>query len=228
MHCAGTATLAPGSSGGFAKYPLNNNFSKISPMRELWLARNTVIEMVKDRDYNTSVQPLSYGEFTVQYPSVQSNPSSLNFIATKDSPIAVHFTREDKLSKKGLESLVHEYGAQGVSSVILITFSKLNPACRALLKGIKLSFEHFMVEELQFNPTKHVLVPRHRIMTQTESQALVKSLRCEKSNLPTILTTDVISRYFGAQCGDVVEIVRNSQTTGTALYYRVVREPSVK
>lgn len=197
-------------------------------MRELWLARNTVIEMVKDRGYSTAMHPLAYSEFVQQYPSVQSNPSSLNFVATKDSPIAVHFTSEDKLSKKVLESLVHEYGAQGVSSVILVTFSKLNPACKALLKGIKLNFEHFMVEELQFNPTKHVLVPKHRIMAQQESQELIKSLRCEKSNLPTILTTDVISRYLGAQSGDVVEIVRNSQTTGTALYYRVVREPVVK
>lgn len=197
-------------------------------MRELWLARNTAIEMVKDREYTTSMHPLSYSEFVLQYPSAQSNPSSLNFIATKDSPIAIHFTSEDKLSKKALESLVHEYEAQGVSSVILVTFSKLNPACKALLKGIKLNFEHFMVEELQFNPTKHVLVPKHRIMSQSESQELVKKLRCEKSNLPTILTTDIISRYLGAQSGDLVEIVRSSQTTGTALYYRVVREPVVK
>lgn len=202
-------------------------------MRELWLARNTTIEMLTERGYSTSNTVLNYASFISQYPGVQSNPGCLNFVASSNTnatsvTVAIHFTSEDKLAKKSLESLANEYGAQGVTSVILITPNKLNPACKALLKNIKLSFEHFLVEELQFNITKHCLVPKHRIMAEIEECEVLKTLRCEKANLPTILTTDPVSRFFGAKVGSVFEIVRSSQTTGTAIYYRAVREPGLK
>jgi len=212
-------------------------------MRELWLARNTAVEMVEERGYSSTQKTLTYNDFMSKYPMAQSNPSCLNFIVSKTaakSPLAldstgnctvslaVHFTSEDKLSKKGLETLVNEYSSQNTTCVILITFNKLNPACKALLKTVKLNFQHFMIEELQFNVTKHILVPKHRIMAEKDENELLSRLKCSKSNLPTILTTDVVARFYGAEVGQVMEITRPSQTTGTALYYRVVRQPSLK
>lgn len=197
-------------------------------MRELWLARNTIIEMMADRGYKSSNAILNYTAFLSQFPGAQGNPNSLNFIVTGEQSIAIHFTSEDKLSKKSLDALASSYSLQGVESVVLVTFNKLNPACKALIKSIKMTFEHFLVEELQFNITKHVLVPKHRIMAVEEQETFLKAMKCEKSNLPTILTSDPVSRYFGAKIGEVFEITRNSQTTGTATYYRAVRTPGLK
>lgn len=198
-------------------------------MRELWLARNTLIEMISDRGYNTSNAILNYASFISLYPNAQSNPSVLNFIASKDNnSLAIHFTSEEKLAKKNLEMLSNEYSAQGVETVVLVTFNKLNPACKALLKSIKLMVEHFLIEELQFNITKHVLVPKHRIMSQAEVDKLLIDIKCQKSNLPTILTTDPVARYFGAKVDEVIEITRPSQTAGISIYYRAVREPGLK
>ena len=197
-------------------------------MIELWKARNTVVEMLRDRGYSSSNIEMDYGTFLAHFPNAQSDPTSLNFVATKEQSVAIHFTIEDKISKKNLDSLASNYSLQGVESVILITFNKLNPACKALLKSIKMSFEHFLVEELQFNITKHCLVPKHRIMTPEEQDAFLRQMKCEKANLPSILTIDPVARYFGAKVGDVFEITRNSQTTGIALYYRAVRYPGLK
>jgi DNA-directed RNA polymerase I, II, and III subunit RPABC1 len=197
-------------------------------MRELWLARNTIIEMMQDRGYSSSNTLLNYTSFIAQYPGVQSNPNLLNFIVSKEHSVAIHFTNEDKLAKKSLDALASSYSLQGVESVVLITFNKLNPACKALLKSIKMVFEHFLVEELQFNITKHCLVPRHRVMTENQLENLLSEMKCEKSNLPTILTVDPVCRYFGAKIGNVFEITRNSQTTGTAIYYRAVKSPGLK
>lgn len=197
-------------------------------MRELWLARNTVLEMLGERGYATFNTPLDYASFVSLFPNAESNPTTLNFICSKIQPLAVHFIGEDKLSKKSLEVLTNEYTAQGINDVILITSSKLNPACKVLLKSIKLNLEHFLIEELQFNITRHHLVPRHRMMGTEEQKELLKKLKCEVTNLPTILTTDPVCRFFGAKAGDIFEITRNSQTAGTALYYRAVREPGLK
>lgn len=197
-------------------------------MKELCLTRNTVIEMVLERGYTTSNKIMDYATFITEYPSVASNPSVLNFICMKDQPLAVHFTTEDKLSKKSLEGLSTDYSAQGITDVILITTTKLNPACKVLLKTIKLNVEHFLVDELQFNVTKHNIVPKHKLMTIDEQKDLLKKLKCGIENLPEILTTDPVARFFGAKVGDVFEIRRPSQTAGHALYYRAVREPTLK
>lgn len=194
-------------------------------MRELWLSRNTVIEIAILRGYTTSQQPLAYPEFTARYPGAANNPSLLNFVAAKgDQSLAVHFTTEDKLPKATLEKIIGDYISQNVQALILITPGKLNPACKAFLKTVKLCVEHFLVEELMFNVTKHQLVPAHRILGEEETAAVLKNLKIDRSNMPAILTTDIVCRYIGGKAGDILEITRDSLTAGKSIYYRAVKE----
>lgn len=200
-------------------------------MKELWKARSTILDLIEDRGFTTILRRMDFNEFMNNYGTSNTNTAILNFIAThkeNNRTIAVHFTNDDKLSKKGLESLVTEYTAQNVSTVILVTFEKLNPACKSLLKTCKIPFEHFMLEELLFNPSKHELVPKHRILSADECEALLQKLKSTKQNIPVILTTDPMARYYGAVDGDVFEIIRKSETAGISYYYRVVRTPLIK
>lgn len=207
-----------------------NNQEKGASIRELWLARNVVVDILAHRGFTTSQKSLSYNEFTAQYPSACSSPSLLNFTATRDNAgaenavLSIHFTADEKLPKASLEALVGGYIGQGVSNVMLITPSKLNPACKAFLKGAKLVVEHFLLEELQFNVLKHELVPPHRILSAEEAKSVLKRLRAEIGNLPVLLTTDIVNRYIGGNVGDIVEITRNSLTAGKSIYYRAVKE----
>lgn len=195
---------------------------------EYWLARNTLIEMLTARGFSTPQLVPDYASFLAQFSGFEANPSLLNFVCSRESPLAVHFTIESSLAKRSLEALANEYSAQGIDAVVLVTPSKLNPACKSFIKSIKMAFEHFLIEELQFNITKHCLVPAHRLMQPKEEAEFLEKLRCKKENIPTILTTDPVARFFGAKVGEIFEITRKSQTTGTALYYRVVREPGLK
>lgn len=193
-------------------------------MRELWLARNTVIEILEKREYLTAQKTMNYTEFTAQYTAAASTPSTLNFVVTKNSPLAIHFTTDEKLPKASLETILGSYSGQDVLHIILITPSKLNPSCKALLKGSSVRVEHFLLQELQFNVLKHELVPPHRILESKETTELLKRLRTDTNSLPAILTTDIICRYIGGNVGDVIEIMRNSLTTGKSIYYRTVKD----
>jgi DNA-directed RNA polymerase subunit H (RpoH/RPB5) len=51
--------------------------------------------------------------------------------------------------------------------------------------------------------------------------------RLERSDLPVILTTDPPIVWNRGREGQVVEITRDSQTSGTALYYRRVERSAV-
>jgi DNA-directed RNA polymerase subunit H len=68
----------------------------------------------------------------------------------------------------------------------------------------------------------HVLVPKARILSDDEVQALLEKYHVKKENLPKILIDDPVVKELGAKKGDVIEFERNSPIAGKTLYYRLV------
>ncbi len=68
----------------------------------------------------------------------------------------------------------------------------------------------------------HVLVPKARILSDDEVQAVLDKYRVKKENLPKILEGDPVVKELGAKKGDVIEFERNSPIAGKTLYYRLV------
>lgn len=88
--------------------------------------------------------------------------------------------------------------------------------------------QHYLDQELKFNPLNHILVPKHRILTQEEFDAL----NFRKDKLPHISALDPIAKRLGARIDDVIEISRKSLISKTTviteeeLSYRVVKAPA--
>ncbi|AFM98620.1 DNA-directed RNA polymerase subunit Rpb5 [Encephalitozoon hellem ATCC 50504] len=197
-----------------------------SELRALCLSRNTTIEMVKDRGYTTTqeVQPLE--SFREKYPFALTKRSSLNFVCVDvDRPVAIHFGDDEKMGKKSFEGLLSQYEKDNIFHLILILPQMPSPAVMSMIAlNAKFNVEIFLVEEMMFNKTKHSWVPPHRILSREERENVFKSLKLGPGDLPRILRSDVIARYYGARQGDVVEIVRRSRTAGESIYYRIVVE----
>jgi DNA-directed RNA polymerase subunit H (RpoH/RPB5) len=80
----------------------------------------------------------------------------------------------------------------------------------------------FLGKELMYNPNKHSLVPKHEKMNEEEIKILMNELHIkQKTQLPFIQKTDIISRWLGLKQGDIVRITRHSETSGEYFYYRV-------
>ena len=78
------------------------------------------------------------------------------------------------------------------------------------------------LNHLLFNITKHDLVPNYRIMLEKEKQMLIKNLFIEdETDLPKILITDPVARFYGVRVGQVCEIIHNNQTNGKNKFYRL-------
>ncbi len=82
--------------------------------------------------------------------------------------------------------------------------------------------ECFTEAQLMFNVTKHSYVPRHRIVSASEKEALLAKYKIEEDKLPKIQMEDPVARYFGAEVGDVFRIERPSETAGRYITYRIV------
>lgn len=88
----------------------------------------------------------------------------------------------------------------------------------------KLVVEWFEARRLLYNVTKHVLVPRHKVLSQSEKTELLKEIKATENQLQTIEPNDPVAKYYGLREGDVVMIIRISETAGKYITYRICME----
>ena len=77
-------------------------------------------------------------------------------------------------------------------------------------------------EQLDFDVTKHELVPKHEVLTKEEKEELLRKYGITIKELPRILSSDPAIRNLNAKVGDVIKITRKDEIIGENVYYRVV------
>jgi DNA-directed RNA polymerase subunit H len=82
-----------------------------------------------------------------------------------------------------------------------------------------------MAEE--FNVLEHELVPEHYLLKSEEAEKMLSELKLTKDQLPKIRLSDpcvvVLDKISGAVSeGQIVKVVRRSQTNGVSVCYRLV------
>ena len=82
--------------------------------------------------------------------------------------------------------------------------------------------EVFQEIELMVNVLEHDLQPKFRLLSKTEVEDYFKVFDNKKREMPRILDSDPVARYFNANIGDILEIIRPSITSGEAISYRIV------
>jgi DNA-directed RNA polymerase subunit H len=73
-----------------------------------------------------------------------------------------------------------------------------------------------------FKAQEHEMVPKHEVLTPKEKNEVLDTLGIEKEQLPLVKETDPVAKDASAKPGDVLRIVRKSQTAGHTVYYRLV------
>jgi len=105
---------------------------------------------------------------------------------------------------------------------IIVTGGRYTQAAKthARRKGIELIPRIFP----SFNIFEHVLVPKHEIIAPDEREKMLSEYRVQSYQLPRLKASDPAVKAIGAKPGDIVRIIRDSQTAGKYISYRYVVE----
>jgi len=145
---------------------------------------------------------------------------------TTEDKLLIYFVKSEKaISTEDVKKFATKMGEESVFNGIIVSNKEMSPSADRLIKEIdaesKFHIEHFLIRELLMNITHHELVPKHIIVNDEEKKAVLKKYRIKESQLPKILVSDPVAKYLGLRRGQLVKIIRTSETAGLHVVYRI-------
>lgn len=136
----------------------------------------------------------------------------------------VFFPDEPKIGIKTVKNYCQRMQEENITRAIIVVQQGMTPSAKQALTDMapKYILEQFLESELLINITEHELVPTHIILTSEEKAELLARYKLKESQLMRIQASDPVARYFGLKRGQVVKIIRPSETAGRYISYRFV------
>ncbi|KAL5348401.1 hypothetical protein V498_10155 [Pseudogymnoascus sp. VKM F-4517 (FW-2822)] len=215
----------------------------------LWRAWRTVHQMVSDRGYELNEEELSISldEFKHRFtndgvpdrkkmiftarPSVEmvarySNPvtaANPNPPKADVGTIYIEFLADTNVGIKQMRSFAQVLSQGNFHTGILVTHVHITPAAMKIVPAVasETRIECFLEQDLLVNITHHELVPKHVLLSKDERSKLLQRYRLKDTQLPRIQVGDPVARYLGLRRGQVVKIIRTSETAGRYASYRL-------
>lgn len=170
-------------------------------------------------EHGDAVEPSRY---FMELVTLNTDKTTIFFALTKD------ILKDLRQNNESAEEMIEKYGTKNFI-VILNEIATSNYINHFQQKDKELALHKengmlqiFYKKELTYNPLKHTMVPKHEKLTDNEGKQIMNDyLIKNKTQLPIISKTDIISRWLGLKVGEIVRIIRYNKTSGEYFYYRV-------
>lgn len=188
-------------------------------LRLLKASRKTLCEMLIDRGYS----------FTENIDHIIQDVHS-NIEAHKgDITFNVHYLLKKRQVPSLKECIARNQISQNdlTKKYCVITNNPVNKTFKALCS--QFNVEHFVIQSLGVNITRHSLVPKHTLFHKDTHAEYFETIKNSLSlhsleQLPIMKCTDPVAKYYAAFPGDVFKIERHSKTAGQYTSFRYVVE----
>lgn len=193
-----------------------------------YLSRRTTLEMLKDRGYDIPSEEinLTLSQFRDMHGS-NPNPDRLRLTLTHSSipskRVLVIFCGTGVVKVTDIRTIAGQIvNRDTLSGLILIVQNHITSQALKAVNLFSFKVEIFQITDLLINITKHVLKPKHQVLTDRQKKNLLKKYNLEEKQLPRMLQTDAIARYYGLERGQVVKISYSGEITQMHVTYRCV------
>jgi DNA-directed RNA polymerase I, II, and III subunit RPABC1 len=143
-----------------------------------------------------------------------------DIVEGKAEQVCGFFIPVPKLNTAEIRTKISILGEMEILHGILVYEGVPNSAVNNVVStatAMNMNIEIFHADDLQYNPTKHFLVPKHEALPAKEGKAFRDTYGAQK--IPILLRTDPICRFFDFRKGSIIKITRK----GGHVCFRIVR-----
>jgi DNA-directed RNA polymerase I, II, and III subunit RPABC1 len=212
-----------------AEAPTTPSSISLSPeASRLFRVYKTISGMLDKRGYMIpkSMREMTPADFLQkfgEYPNREALTILVEKADDETNQLFVFFPEDEKVGVKPIKVYTDRMRTEGVSNAIMVLRVDITPFAKQAVQEMSDAFcmEHFKEAELLVDITQHQLVPQHELLTKSEKIELLKRYRLKETQLPRIQPNDPVARYYGMKRGNVVKIIRPSETAGRYVTYRI-------
>jgi len=126
---------------------------------------------------------------------------------------------------KSIDFIKHVVNLNETDNIIFVLIdSMVTKEARKSLNEIESNHPYLRIfshRDLLINIARHSLVPEHKLYNKNKNLLFKKLMINNNNQLPYILHSDPISRYYNFRHNDIVEVLRPTKTDGFHKVYRV-------
>lgn len=135
----------------------------------------------------------------------------------KNNSIFIFILPTGKLTIDQIKTFIMKAKQYDITHFIVIINDNITPTAKKYIHDIPdMKCELFTCSELQYNLTRHYLVPKHVKLEPRQANYIRKTTN---NKLPIMLHTDPISRFYDYSTGDIIRIDRKDGS----IIYRIVK-----
>ncbi|XP_022971517.1 DNA-directed RNA polymerase V subunit 5A isoform X1 [Cucurbita maxima] len=184
-----------------------------------YLSRRTVLEMLRDRGYTINPSDIDltlqqFREIYGQFPDVDRLKLSAAHRADPSKRILVIFCGTGAVKVSAIRNIAGQIvNKETLHGLILIVQNQITNQAMKAVEVFSFKVEIFQITDLLVNITKHALKPNHQVLTEEEKQKLLEQYSIEEKQLPRMLRTDAIARYYRLEKGQIVKVTYDGDMT---------------
>jgi DNA-directed RNA polymerase subunit H (RpoH/RPB5) len=217
---------------------------------QLFIVKKHQIKMMMRRGYtvpDAALLDYTYDQFEAYY------KQALSSVTTADAPVDLFdvITTEIEHPRKALvwytpqqnrdvpvddirEMIAYitedDGSVRPYREIIVISAGRLSSKITQQIDVLEqLNVHHFTYQEMSYDPTHHFLAVPHQRLRPQEAKDFLNKAHIQASQLPTILASDPIVKYYGWPVNSILRVKRTSVigvvAPETVFYRRVVPAP---
>ena len=202
----------------------------------IYKSRNNVLKMLRLRGFDTAnYQNQTKEELNILFQNhsrkMNSEVDSLDIFIEGDTKVFIKYILSEKCRAKIVEKLVDNIYSDLLSNedtCIIISKDKITykgsmeEYVNKVFNNLKRFVQVFYLNELLFDITEHELVPEYKILDEEgKKKVMDKYFVEEDKQLPYVLVSDPVARFYGVKVGELVEITDYSESNGKNKSYRL-------
>jgi DNA-directed RNA polymerase subunit H (RpoH/RPB5) len=198
-----------------------SNYQKIN------MIKTNIIKMffhrgyIKEENLQNSIKKLVDQE-NDDYEYILTLDVDTNYNTTiKDKKIIIKLF-DYKISSINKTSPIGEFITKYNNIYKFIVVDDINSKSIKIISGYSTPCEIFKTSELMLCIVEHILVPNHKVLTKEEAKIVLNEYCAKKRDMPLILTTDPVARFYNMKPDEICRIIRPSVLTVEVPFYRIV------